>query len=48
MNALEQLLEQAIKNRKNKIAVISTEFVIKKIREHNQSNTSPEVVESTL
>lgn len=38
MTALEELLEQAIKNKKKKIAVISTEFVIQKIREHKQSH----------
>lgn len=38
MTPLEELLEQAQYNKKKGIAVISTEFVIKKLREHGKSN----------
>lgn len=40
MNPLEELLDQAKRNKKKGIYVISTEFVIRKLKEHRKSDAT--------
>lgn len=40
MSPLDELLDQAKRNKKKGIYVISTEFVIRKLNEHNRSDAT--------